>query len=89
MRSVRGREKCPRGAQTCARLFFADVVDLDLKPMTLKLDPDLDIRKMYPHTENEVAWSSHCKDIAWAEKNTKIALKVKGQGQISPTFKNC
>jgi len=32
--------------------------DLDLKPMTLKLDPDL------LQTKNEIAKSSHCKGIA-------------------------
>jgi len=32
--------------------------------MMLKLDPDLDIVKMYLHTENEVARSSHYKGIA-------------------------
>jgi len=75
---------CPRGAQTYAWLLFW-CRDLDLKSMALKLDTDLDILKMYPHYENEVARSSHCKGIEWAEKNTKIALKVKGQSQMSPT----
>jgi len=38
--------------------------------MTLKLEGDLDILKMYLYTENEVA--------RLMQKNTKIALKVKG-----------
>jgi len=29
--------------------------DYDLEPLTLKLNRDLDILKMYIHTENEVA----------------------------------
>jgi len=44
---------CPKGAQNCVRLFCRR--DLDINPMTLKLDGDLDILKMYLHTENEVA----------------------------------
>jgi len=45
---------CPRGAQTCALPLFCDL-DLEINPMTLKLENDLDILKMYLHTENEVA----------------------------------
>jgi len=55
--------------------------------MTLKLEGDLDILKVYPHTENEAVRLRQSKvfitdDICMAitsEKNTKIALKVKGQ----------
>jgi len=54
--------------------------------MTLKLDRDLNSLKVHPHTENEVPWSSQV--IAGAKKSMKIALKVKGQGQISPTFEH-
>jgi len=59
--------------------------------MTLKLEDDLDIPKMCLHTENEVARLRRSKllavdDIGVANKNTKIVLKVKGQGQMSPTF---
>jgi len=59
--------------------------------MTLKPKGHLDILKMYLHTENKVAKLRHSKlltvdKICIAnEKNTKIALKVKGQGQMSPT----
>jgi len=35
--------------------------DLDINPMTLKLEGDLDILKMYLHTENEVATLRHPK----------------------------
>jgi len=58
--------------------------------LTLKLEGDLDILKMYLHTENEVAILRHSKlliedDRCMAyEKNTKLSLKVKDQGQISP-----
>jgi len=49
---------------------------------------------MYPHAENEIATSSHfegwlinLKKVLKAEyKNTKIAFKVKNQGQMSPTY---
>jgi len=59
--------------------------------MTLKLDTDLSIPKMYLHAENEVATLRHSKlltdDMCMAnEKNTEIALKVKVHGQMSPTF---
>jgi len=53
--------------------------------MSLKLKDDLDILKMYLHTENEAARLRHSKllmvdEICMVnEKNTKIALKVKGQ----------
>jgi len=65
--------------------------DLDINPMTLKFVGDLDILKMYFHAENEVARLRHSKlltvdEICTAnEKNAKIALKVKGRGQMSPT----
>jgi len=79
--------------------FFAVVTlklkgDLDINPMTLKLEGDLDILKMYLHIKNEVSRSKHSKlltvdEIYMAnEKNMKIALKVKGQGQMSPTSKH-
>jgi len=45
---------CPRGAQTCSR-------DLKINPMTLKLEGDLDILKMYPHTEKKAASLRHSK----------------------------
>jgi len=52
---------------SCALLLFR-CHDLDLEPMTLKLNHDLDILKMYLQTENEVARSSHSKYIARIEK---------------------
>jgi len=48
--------------------------------MTLKLEGDLDILKMYPHTENEAASLMDSKLRAGFEKIRKC-LKVKGQGQ--------
>jgi len=59
--------------------------------MTLKLEDDLDILKLYLHTENRVARLRHSillmvdKICTANEKNTKIVLKIKGQGQMSPT----
>jgi len=51
---------CPRGAHTCARPLFR-FCDLDINPMTLKLESGLDILKVYLHTENEVARLRHSK----------------------------
>jgi len=51
---------CPREAQTCALPLFCDH-DLEINPMTLKLESDLDILKMYPHTENKAASLRHSK----------------------------
>jgi len=45
---------CPRRAQTCVLPLFCDC-DLDINPMTLKLEGDLDILKTYLHAENEAA----------------------------------
>jgi len=66
----------------CYRFFRSH--DLDLGPMTLTLERDLDILQMHFQTEKEVARLSHLKGIAWA-KNTKIVPKIKGQVQMSPT----
>jgi len=57
--------------------------DLDFGPMTLKLNPDLDILKMCIQTENEVARSSHSKHIARILK--KYGNISRGQSLISPT----
>ena len=38
--------------------------DLDLDPMSLVLQLDLDILEMYQHTKNEVSMSRHSKVIA-------------------------
>jgi len=51
-----------RRAQTCALPLFCDS-DLEINPVTLKLEGDLDILKMYLQTKNEVARSSHSKYI--------------------------
>jgi len=44
--------------QTCALPLFCDR-DLEINSMTLKLEGDLDILKLYPHTENEAASLRH------------------------------
>jgi len=70
---------------------FFRCCDLDINPITLKLEGDIDILKVYLYTENEVARLRHSKlltvdEICMAnEINTNIALEVKGQGQMSPT----
>jgi len=53
---------CPRGAHTCARTLFR-CCDLDINPITLKLECDLDILKVYFHAENEVAKLRHSKHL--------------------------
>jgi len=55
------------GALTCVWPLFCDH-DLEINPVTLKLEGDLDIVKMYPHTENEAASSRHSKLLACIEK---------------------
>jgi len=50
---------CPREAQTCTLPLFC-ICDLEINPMTLKRH-DLDILKMYLHTENEAASLRHSK----------------------------
>jgi len=45
---------CPRGAQTCVLPLFCNR-DLEIIPMTLKLEGALNILKMYLHTEHEAA----------------------------------
>jgi len=42
------------GAQTCSLPLFCDR-DLEINPLTLKLEGDLDILKMYLYIENEAA----------------------------------
>jgi len=49
---------CPRGAQTCALSMFCDR-DLEINLMILKLEDDLDVLKMYLHTENEATSLRH------------------------------
>jgi len=50
-----------------------------INPMTLKLEGDLDILRMYIHIENEVARLKHSKLLTVDEIKDKIALRVKGQ----------
>jgi len=74
---------CPKGAQTCALPLFCGrdrrvvfelyatafcCYDLDLRPMTLKLNHDLDILKtcLQIQAENEVARSSHSKYLGYS-----------------------
>jgi len=73
---------CPWGAHTCAQPLFCSF-DLDINSMTLKLEGDLDILKMYFHTENEVATLRHSKMLTVDkicmvnEKILTLKLKVK------------
>jgi len=79
---------CPRREHTYVWLLFR-CCDLDINPMTYKLEGDLNTLEMYLHTENEVAMLRHSKlliedDMFTAnEKNTKTA-----ESQMSPTFNN-
>jgi len=54
---------CPRGAQTCTLPLFGDR-NLEINLVTLKLENDLAILKMYLHTENEAASLKHSKHKA-------------------------
>jgi len=51
--------------------------------MTLKLEGDLDILKMYLYTENEAASLRNSKLNAWIVKNTNICYKCQGQNVTS------
>jgi len=57
---------CWRGADTCA-WPLVHCCDLDINPITLKLEGDLDILKMYLHTEHEAARLKHSKLIIMDE----------------------
>jgi len=70
-----------RGEQKPVRFHCLATMTLRLTPVTLKLKGGLDMLKMYPHTENEAASLRYSKLGAWVEKDTKICLSVKGQGQ--------
>jgi len=52
--------------------------DLEINPMTLKLEDDLDILKTYLHAENEAASLKHSKLRARIGNNTEICPEVKG-----------
>jgi len=73
---------CPRGAQTCALLLFCDR-DLEINCMTLKLEGDLYILKMYLHTENKAVSLRHPKLKAWIEKNVKMSQGQRSKCQSS------
>jgi len=90
-----GNSKSPRQSNrlNCVRrsTYLRAVVfschDLELGPVTLKLDRNIDILEMYLRTENKVDRSSRLKVVA--EISAKIALKVKNQGQRSTGFLQC
>jgi len=74
-----------RAAQTCSLPLFFDR-DLEINPMTLKVEGDLDILKMYLHTENEAVSLRHSKLRALLKKIRKyVSRYVKDEGQIPPT----
>jgi len=70
-----------REARTCARPLFCRR-DLDINPMTLKLEGDLDILKVYFYAENEVAGLRHSKLLIMDEicmANKKYENSCQGQ----------
>jgi len=69
---------CPRGAQTCVLPLFCDR-DLEIKPMTLKLEGDVDILKIYLHTRNEAVILRDSKPKAWIQKIRKYVSRSKCQ----------
>jgi len=57
--------------------------DLEIKPMTLKLEGGIDVLKLYVHTEYDAVSLRRSKLRVWIgqmQKHIKICLKVKGQG---------
>jgi len=60
------KDNCPREAHTSARLLFCSRY-LDINPMTLKLESDLDILQLHLHIENEVARVKHSKLLTMDE----------------------
>jgi len=63
--------------------------DLDINPMTLKLEGDPDIIKVYLYSENKVARLRHSKllimdEIRMVSEKYEITLKDK-KGQMPPT----
>jgi len=54
--------------------------DLEINPMTLKLEGDLNILKMYLHAENEAARLRHSKIGAQIEKIRKYVARSKASG---------
>jgi len=83
---------CPRGAHTCALRLFR-CCDVNINSMTLKLEDDIDILKMYLYTQNEVARLRHSKlltvdEICMANKKIRKELsrsKVKVKCHQIPT----
>jgi len=80
---------CPSGAQTCALPLFCNS-DLEINPMTLKVKGDLDVLKMYLHTENEAARLRHSKLLTLDKMCTAITSELKkygnnSQGHMFPT----
>jgi len=71
--------------------FFSCMLALfryrDLGPMTVKLNCELDILKIYLQTENEVPRSTHCKlKVSPELKNTKLAQGKMSQFLVLPWF---
>jgi len=55
--------------------------DLDINPMTFKPEGDLNILKMYFHTENEASSLRHTKLRAWIGKKYENMSQIKGRDQ--------
>jgi len=57
--------------------------DLDINPMTLILEGDLDILKMYRHTENEVAMLTHSKLLMMNAICTKFSQGQRSRSNVT------
>jgi len=85
--------RCPRGAHTCARPLFC-CCDVEINPMTFKLECDLDILTTYHRANNEVARLRHSKLLELHEISRPMSIKSEkkkkyendSQSQMSPTF---
>jgi len=75
----------PRGARTCALPLFCDR-DLETNPLTLKLEGDLDVVKMYLHTENEAA---SLKDSKLRAELKKISPSKEVKMSKAPNYFQC
>jgi len=80
--NLTGKLNCVRVERVPARGRFFAAVAAHINPMTLKLEGDLDILKMYLHTENEAAMLRHSK-LLTAYEICMVNYVNSSQGQRS------
>jgi len=68
----------PEGGINLSAALFCDLdLQINPKPKSVKLERDLDILKLYLHTENEAASLRHSKLGAWIEQIRKYVSRSK------------